>query len=257
MGLEEKRFLKELKETVMPKIQEDIIQSCGRDIEWEIDWNSFSENMRAMKFFENQGLKRVTGAIRGLCRDEAVKAAVIGDVKKFVIKNFDEIDKAEVTFREGILTVHAAWGTGKYPELDQIKKAMEGDSGLKLADKRFARDMEEKAIPKYKNKLDEALNKPVEWEIDYSGFSGEERGQRFFENQGPKRVADAIRTVAKDKIGKEALEESLAKVIMRNVKGLKKAEYRLESGVLIVDGDYGASVYPDEKSIVLYLENEL
>lgn len=257
MGLEEKRFLKELKETVMPKIREDIIQSCGRDIEWEIDWDSFSENMRAMKFFENQGLRRVTGSIRSLCRDEAVKVAIVNDIKKFVLKNFDEMDKAEISFKDGILTVHASWGTGKYPEQDQIKAALEADSGLKIQDKRFIRDMEEKAIPKYKNKLDETLNKPVEWEIDYSGFSGEERGQRFFENQGPKRVADAIRSLAKDEVGKEALEEGLKKIIMRNVKGIKKAEYRLEAGIFTVDGDYGASVYPDEKSMVKYLENEL
>ena len=257
MGLKEKKFIKELKETAIPKIQAAMKECSGKDIEWEIEWDSFADDLKAVRFFENQGPKVILQVVKEICRDEEAKEAILDGFDKIRMKNFDEIDKAKVEFKNNTLTVHGGWGISKYPKTNDIKDALKSDSGMKLQERHFVKEMKDKAIPKLEKRLKERLDMELEWDFDYNSFTGESRAQKFFESQGPNRVLGAILLVGKDDIGREAIQEGIKKVILKNVKGLKKAEYLLEDGTFTVTGDYGASIYPSEPEMKKFLENEL
>ncbi|MCE1246784.1 MAG: hypothetical protein LWY06_09080 [Firmicutes bacterium] len=124
MGLQERRRIKVLQDEVVPEVKTQILELCGKDIEWEVVWDSFKD-MTALDYIEYQGIRRVGDVFRGICYDEMGKEAVRDGVQKIFIQNYESADDVKVVFEKGVLEVHGAWGVGTYPREDDIKTLLE------------------------------------------------------------------------------------------------------------------------------------
>jgi len=128
MGLQEKRRIKMLQDEVLPRKKEEVKELCGADIEWEIDWESLSDDMPALDNFESQGIQKVIEVLYDCCCDDIGKEAVAAGLKKIILKNHKDPAMKKNVFKDGVLEVHAAWGASwdGYPENYEIKQVLEG-----------------------------------------------------------------------------------------------------------------------------------
>jgi len=128
MGLQEKRLVKQLKEETLPEVQKQIVELCGADILWEIDWDSFSESREALGYVNTYGFQTVLTAFRNICIDDLGKEAVRDGIKKIVFKKINDIAEMKSTFIDGILEIHAIWegsGWDGYPKEEEIRTMLE------------------------------------------------------------------------------------------------------------------------------------
>ncbi len=129
MGLKEKRMIHQQKEEILPSISNELKEISGADIEWVVDWDSFSKSFEALNNIENQGLRRILDAFRDVCKDDIGKEAVQEGVKQIMVKNFEDVSEVKNTFDSGagVLTVHGAWAASweGYPQASEIRDILE------------------------------------------------------------------------------------------------------------------------------------
>lgn len=129
MGLKEKRMIQQQKDEVLPSISNELKEISGAEIEWDVDWDSFSKSLEALYNIENQGLRRILDAFRDVCKDDIGKEAVQEGVKKIVVRNFDDASEVKNTFDAGtgVLTVYGAWAASweGYPQASEIRDILE------------------------------------------------------------------------------------------------------------------------------------
>ena len=109
MGLNERRKIKELQETVLPGRVKDIEEICGAPINYEVDWDSLSDDMEALNFMDNLSCHRLNMALRSICQDEMGKEAVREGLKLVKLKNVKTKEEVSMTFEKGVLEMHCAY----------------------------------------------------------------------------------------------------------------------------------------------------
>jgi hypothetical protein len=112
MGLIEKRLIKQGKEEWVPTAQKELREVTSGEQVYEVDWDTFANDEVALNNVQNQGLRRITAAFRIVCRDDLGKEAARDSVQKIVLKNVGEVSAKGVTIKDGIMSVHCAWGKG-------------------------------------------------------------------------------------------------------------------------------------------------
>ncbi|MBI4903121.1 MAG: hypothetical protein HY820_05760 [Acidobacteria bacterium] len=112
MGLNERRKMKELQDGVIPERTREIAEICGVAIPYEVDWNSFAEDMQALNFVDNIACHRLNMALRTLCIDAMGKDAVRDGLKLVKIRNVANASEAKVEFSAGVLSMQGAYGQG-------------------------------------------------------------------------------------------------------------------------------------------------
>jgi GH18 family chitinase len=111
MGIQEKRFVKDLKETVVPQMQTSLKEITGHEITYDLDWPSFEKSLQALQNIQYQGMDRINSAFRDICSDDVGKEAVKEAIKKITLKNIEDPTKKSISLAKGILTVQCAWGS--------------------------------------------------------------------------------------------------------------------------------------------------
>ena len=71
----------------------------------------------------------------------------------------------------------------------------------------------------------------MKFDIDWATFTGDLQGLNWLEFNGPQQVVNAFRIIGTDDLGKEALRETIKKVVVKNAKEEKDKAMALESGV--------------------------
>jgi hypothetical protein len=112
MGLNERRKVKELQETVLPGRSKEIEEICGKSIPYQVDWNSIQDDLEALNFLDNISCHRVNMALRVICQDEMGKEAVRDGLKLISLVNVKEPAQIAMTFENGVLTMHCAYAKG-------------------------------------------------------------------------------------------------------------------------------------------------
>jgi len=110
MGLEEKRKIKELQDTVVPNRRKELAEITGCQIAYEIDWDSFASDLPALNFFDNLAFHRINMAFRQLCTDQLAKDAVKDVLKTIRLKNVKDKSEMKLSFGGGVLEMHCAYG---------------------------------------------------------------------------------------------------------------------------------------------------
>lgn len=111
-----------------------------------------------------------------------------------------------------------------------------------LAERRAAHEFETNTLPGFKARIDESAGFSVPLEINWEQLSpaGESRlfhecwPQVYFEP-----LAQAMKIVGRDKLGKEAIQASLKKVVIQNTSGIYNTDNwaKFVEGALILDHD--------------------
>ena len=122
MGLEEKRLVKQLKEEVVPKYEKELQEIAGNQISYDLDWDSFADDMDALNYVESRILTEVSNAFRDLCKDDLGKDAVKESVKKVNVKNLSSYGCDDITLNGGTLNLHCDWGYGALWDADSISQ---------------------------------------------------------------------------------------------------------------------------------------
>ena len=77
MGLNERRKVKELQETVLPGRVKEIEEICGKAIPYEVAWETIQDDLTALNFLDNVSCHRLNMALRGICQDDMGKEAAM------------------------------------------------------------------------------------------------------------------------------------------------------------------------------------
>src|SRR4029078_4195905 len=109
MGLAERRKMKELGETTIPERSKEIAENCGAAIPYEVDWESFSDDLEALNFMDNISCHRLNMALRVICQDDMGKEAVREAVKKIKLRNVKHTGEMKMTCEGGVLEMHCAY----------------------------------------------------------------------------------------------------------------------------------------------------
>jgi hypothetical protein len=109
MGLAERRKIKELQDDVLPGRVKEIEEICGAPIPYEVDWESFSDDLEGLNFMDNISCHRLNMALRVICQDDMGKEAVRETVKKIKLKNVKNKADMSIGFAAGALEMHCAY----------------------------------------------------------------------------------------------------------------------------------------------------
>jgi len=109
MGLNERRKIKELQDVTLPGRVKEIEEICGAAIPYEVDWDSFSDDMEALNFMDNISCHRLNMALRVICQDDMGKEAIRDTLKKVKLKNVKTKPDMSITFAGGALEMHCAY----------------------------------------------------------------------------------------------------------------------------------------------------
>ena len=90
MGLNEKRKIKELQDVTFPERQKELAEICGSLVTYDVDWESFANDLEGLNFLDNLSCHRNNMAFRCICADQLGKDSVKESLKKFKLKNVRE-----------------------------------------------------------------------------------------------------------------------------------------------------------------------
>lgn len=109
MGLNERRKIKELQETSFPARELEIAEICGVAIPYEVDWDSFADDLEALNFVDNLSCHRLNMALRVICMDDLGKEAVRDGLKRVKLRNVKRKDEMAMQFEAGVLAMACAY----------------------------------------------------------------------------------------------------------------------------------------------------
>lgn len=109
MGLNERRKIKELQDTVLPERTAELTEISGGQIAYDIDWDSFADDLEGLNFMDNLSCHRTNMALRVICSDELGKEAVQESLKTIKLKNVKTKDEMSISFGGGVLEMHCAY----------------------------------------------------------------------------------------------------------------------------------------------------
>src|SRR5262245_56535260 len=129
MGLEEKRKIKEYQDKIVPTRGKELAEICGTEIAYEVDWDSFADDLTALNFFDNLAFHRINMAFRHVGTDQLAKDAIKEGLKSIRLKNVKDKSAMKIAFAGGVLEMHCAYGLrldGIYNETAIAKVVADG-----------------------------------------------------------------------------------------------------------------------------------
>jgi hypothetical protein len=112
MGLNERRKVKELQDTILPGRTKEIEEICGKPIPYEVDWASISDDLEALNFLDNISCHRLNMALRMVCQDEMGKEAVRDGLRLVKLQNVKDKSAMQLSFADGVLDMKCAYAKG-------------------------------------------------------------------------------------------------------------------------------------------------
>ncbi len=108
MGLAERRKIKDLQENTFVERAKEIVEIAGIAIPYDVDWDSFADDMEALHFLDNISCHRINMALRVICADAIGKEAIAG-LKRIKLKNVKTPADMQMSFTDGVLEMHCAY----------------------------------------------------------------------------------------------------------------------------------------------------
>ena len=109
MGLAERRKIKELQDTTFVERTAELAEITGGRMGYEVDWDSFSDDLEGLNFLDNLSCHRTNMALRVICSDDIGKEAVQEQLKSIRLKNVKDKGNMKCTFKDGVLEMHCAY----------------------------------------------------------------------------------------------------------------------------------------------------
>ena len=112
MGLDERRRIKELQDVTLPGRVAEIGEICGKEIPYEVDWESLANDAQGLNFLDNLSCHRLNMALRVICQDELGKEAIRESLTLIKLKNVPDPSSMSIAFADGVLEMHCAYAQG-------------------------------------------------------------------------------------------------------------------------------------------------
>src|SRR5882724_12248827 len=110
MGLNERRKIKELQDVTFPERTAELLEITGSPtLGYEVDWDSFADDLEGLNFLDNLSCHRTNMALRVICSDEIGKEAVQEGLKLIKLKNVKTKPEMAISFKDGVLEMHCAY----------------------------------------------------------------------------------------------------------------------------------------------------
>ena len=126
MGLAEKRQLAKVREEIVPQYQKELSEIVGSEIAYDVDWDSFADNLEALERLEPKALKPMNEIFRKIAVDQIGKDAVKESIQTIRLSQGDEANIANFTLQDGVLNLPWDWvGWGDSFYLDSVQEKLE------------------------------------------------------------------------------------------------------------------------------------
>jgi len=130
MGLQEKKAIQSIKDQYLPDYQKDLNEIVGKELPFDVQWDTFNNDMNAIKFIPGIALHRTVDALREICSDAMGKEAIQESLNRIEIHNIEQEGAEEnksLEVNDGVFTIKASFG-GHYSGFfndTQIKNYLE------------------------------------------------------------------------------------------------------------------------------------
>jgi hypothetical protein len=128
-----------------------------------------------------------------------------------------------------------------------------------LIEKRLIKQGTEEWIPEAQVELREVTGSEQVYEVDWDTFSTDEAALNNVRFQGLRRITAAFRVVCSDALGKEAVQEQVHKVVVRNADAPAKKGMSLKAGAFTLVAAFGKGDvgYYSDNEIIAWLQRAL
>jgi len=89
MGLKEKRAVQKVQDG-QAKYEEKLSEATGSNLTFDVNWDSFMENEKAIIMLPNGLFARLTKGLKKICNDDLGKEAIQGSLKKIVVEHVED-----------------------------------------------------------------------------------------------------------------------------------------------------------------------
>ncbi len=117
-----------------------------------------------------------------------------------------------------------------------------------LAEKRALATLQDEIVPKYQADLRGITGNEVTFVVDWKSFSDNLRAMENLEEKCLKPLLGIFRKITKDKIGKEAVAETIQEIQLSQAEDCSIEKFTLTKGALKMPWDWvgwAGSFYPD------------
>ncbi len=101
-----------------------------------------------------------------------------------------------------------------------------------LLERQLIRDLSEKTLPEREMEITEICGAAARYVVDWDSLANDAEALRFLDNLSCHRLNMALRTVAMDPMGKDALRDGLKTIRLRNVPSKDDMKIDFRDGVL-------------------------
>jgi hypothetical protein len=134
-----------------------------------------------------------------------------------------------------------------------------------LAERRATKEFQDKALPGLRADLEKLAGKAIELDIHWEQLAKDDYASSFTENWRKvyfQPVLNALKSITRDQIGKDAIRDGLRKVVICNTRGTYSADSAISftAGELTIDHDPCSNVdYVEERTntIITIVEKAL
>jgi len=107
-----------------------------------------------------------------------------------------------------------------------------------LIEKRLIKEAKETWVLEEQKDMRAIANSDVVIDIDWASFETDEPALRNLQHLGVRRMSNAFRVSCVDDLGKEAIRESVKRIVVSNVKDAKEGSVSIEDGTVTLRGAF-------------------
>ena len=100
-----------------------------------------------------------------------------------------------------------------------------------LQERRKIAELQDTTLPERSREIEEICGKAVPYEVDGASFESDTQALNFLDNTACHRINMALRVIAMDKMGRDALRESLLTIRLKNTEPAQR-KIEFNAGVL-------------------------
>lgn len=101
-----------------------------------------------------------------------------------------------------------------------------------LQERRMIAELQTTTLPERSREIEEICGKAVPYEVDWASFESDAPALNFLDNIACHRVNMALRSIALDQLGRDALREGLKRIRLKNVADPAQRSLEFADGVL-------------------------
>ena len=107
-----------------------------------------------------------------------------------------------------------------------------------LQERRLMAELQNTTLPGRSREIEEICGAPVPYEVDWASFEGDAQALNFLDNTACHRVNMALRMIALDQMGRDALRDGLKTIRLKNsTPELRRLDFT--AGVLELHAPWG------------------